>query len=419
MSSITTVIIALFLAVSNFTLLLQIFPCKFGLRVSIGLLVFLAVLHFVIIFAIGPESFTLGGFRGLLYFPLFIVILRGGLLQKLFVFSFQIVFTVSTALLAGEVAGFFFNEEGFWYNIFRLAMIILIYTAYVVLVTKHITVIYEKLFAPGCTKDWAIYSFTGMTAFVMMMATRMTITSGPVSIAIIFFVLLTFALLIIAIINTHEKTKQKIDSRFTQSILSSGREHYHKMNELYKKLYLMRRDFRQYLNTARGIIHSGNAEEADWYLTTIEQQMAGIEKPVYCRNVFINNLIAGYEDRCKELRIQCTIRIAIPEFITVPDYDLCIILGSLLENAVEACMKLEEHRFIELETHIKASRLLVMVKNSFNGIVMTDETGSLITTKTNGGIGLRGVKEVVSRHSGDLLTEWIGDTFTAYAAVQI
>jgi hypothetical protein len=405
--------------VSNFILLLQLFPSKYNLRITIGLLLSVLAFHFVITLVWGPTEFKLGGFRGLLYFPLFIVMLKGRLFHKLFVFSLQIVLTVSTALLVGELARFLFNEESIGYDVFRLALIIPIYTTYVVLATKNLTAICEKLFAYGNKKEWALYSFLGMTGFSVMMTTRMTITNRPISIAIMFFILLSFVVLCFAIVYTNIKTKERMVTEFTRGIRSHDQEHYQNMNEMYDKLRILRRDFRHHFNTVRGIIHSGNMEEADRYLTTIEQQMAGIEKPVYCRNVFINNLIVGYEERCKELKIQCTIRIAVPESITVPDYDVCIILGSLLENAVEACMKLEHHRFIELESHIKTSQLLIMVKNSFNGIVVNDETGSLVTTKTNGGIGLRGVKEVVSRHSGDLLTEWTKDTFTAYAAVKM
>jgi hypothetical protein len=369
-------------------------------------------------FTVGSVYFKLGGFHGLLYFPLYIIVLRGRFFQKIFFFLFQIVFTFSMAILVTIIALFLFKEDNIGYNIFRLVLIILIYASYAVWVTKNLSVLYEKVFTYGTTKEWALYSFVGLIAFGIIGVARGTVSNIFILVAIVFFVLLSFAILCFAIINTNEKTKEHIEAEFIQDIRSYGWEHYHKMNEMYDKLQLLRRDFRHYLNTARDMLHSGNTEEADRYLTNIEQQMAGIEKAVYCRIFFINNLIVGYEDRCKELKIQCTIRIVIPESISVPDYDMCIILGSLLENAVEACMKLEHHRFIELETHIKMSQLLIMVKNSFNGIVITDETGSLVTTKTNGGIGLRGVKEIVSRHSGDLLTEWIGDTFAAYAAVK-
>jgi sensor histidine kinase regulating citrate/malate metabolism len=97
---------------------------------------------------------------------------------------------------------------------------------------------------------------------------------------------------------------------------------------------------------------------------------------------------------------------------------MCIVLGNLLENALEACVKLNENRFIVLETHIKTAQLFIQVKNSFDGIVR-DKNDLMISTKPNGGLGLRSVKEVLEHYGGDLLTEWKTDIFTVYAAVKI
>jgi sensor histidine kinase YesM len=43
----------------------------------------------------------------------------------------------------------------------------------------------------------------------------------------------------------------------------------------------------------------------------------------------------------------------------------------------------------------------------------------MISTKTDGGLGLRSVKQVLEHYGGDLLTEWNEDTFTVYAAIKI
>ena len=103
---------------------------------------------------------------------------------------------------------------------------------------------------------------------------------------------------------------------------------------------------------------------------------------------------------------------------------MCIILGNLLENAVEACQKTEGGK-IELMTRTQGAHLAVMVKNSFNGTV-AEENGQPVSTKKNSnghgyrrGYGLRSVGAIAARYGGNVFTEWDTGTFTAYVMLEM
>ena len=54
--------------------------------------------------------------------------------------------------------------------------------------------------------------------------------------------------------------------------------------------------------------------------------------------------------------------------LPVSDTDICIILGNLLENAYEACMRQKRgERFIKIRLHHTGDVLIVMVENSYEG----------------------------------------------------
>jgi signal transduction histidine kinase len=42
-----------------------------------------------------------------------------------------------------------------------------------------------------------------------------------------------------------------------------------------------------------------------------------------------------------------------------------------------------------------------------------------VSAKTDGGFGLRSVREIISHYGGEFVTEWDNNTFTAYAAVNV
>jgi sensor histidine kinase regulating citrate/malate metabolism len=95
---------------------------------------------------------------------------------------------------------------------------------------------------------------------------------------------------------------------------------------------------------------------------------------------------------------------------------MCIILGNLLENAVEACQKPDGGGKIELAVNTQGKLLAVMVKNNFSDVIM-EENGLLLSTKKNGGYGLRSVRAVAARYGGQVLTEWDDTAFCAYVLV--
>lgn len=212
--------------------------------------------------------------------------------------------------------------------------------------------------------------------------------------------------------------KERYEAEFARGIVATGREHYQKMNEMYDKLRILRHDYKYHLNATRRMLHAGDAQGADEYLTGIEEKLSGYAFQSFCANHVINALVADYAERCEKLQIRFDVSLSMSEPLGVPDYDLCIILGNLLENAVNACEKLSQGRTIRLETQSTRNQLLFMVKNSFDGNV-SHKDGVPFSKKDNGGFGLRSVKEVIDGHGGDILFEWDNNCFTVYVAVKL
>jgi len=208
------------------------------------------------------------------------------------------------------------------------------------------------------------------------------------------------------------------------TIISSRHDYYRKMDEMHGKLRILHHDYKFHLNTVRRMLHSGDSNGADNYLTGVENRLSEYEIPKFCKSPVINALVENYSEHCAEKNIVFETKLTIPDTLGIPDYDMCVILGNLLENAVEACEKLDVNgagsnalkRVIKLETQNTSAQLLIMVKNSFDGLIR--EENGIQSTKKEGGLGLRSVREIISRHGGELITEWDGEYFTVYAAVQ-
>lgn len=109
-------------------------------------------------------------------------------------------------------------------------------------------------------------------------------------------------------------------------------------------------------------------------------------------------------------------------------FDIGIILNNLLDNAIEACEKLEqEQRYINLTLKKKNHFLLIEVENSFDGKVIWEDGGIVpMTTKQSDlpdilmehGIGLKNVKDVADHYLGDMDIKIKNDVFKVTVMLQ-
>lgn len=364
--------------------------------------------------------------RGTQYLPSLYLLQKGNFAQKTF-FTFSILtMSALTPAWGGYLANCFYTYGTSAHEVAAFVLACLMLTAYVAFMLMRGKWLYQNLFVDSRFRLWAIYSLYPIAAMsalnAMFYADGISFPAPERSTAayvlLTLFIFAGFLILCATIINTHEKTRKTAEAEFARSVLSSGREHYQQMDELYEKLRILRHDYKYHLNAARAMLDAGDAKGADEYLTDVEQQIAEYDLRRYCSNTVINALIAGYAERCLLLNIKLDVSIEVPESLSIPDYDLCIIVGNLLENAIEACEKLNRNRVIKIETRNTDAQLLLMVKNSFNGMIQRDK-GMPLSTKTNGGFGLRSITEVITRNGGDITVDWDDSMFTAYAAVML
>lgn len=95
--------------------------------------------------------------------------------------------------------------------------------------------------------------------------------------------------------------------------------------------------------------------------------------------------------------------------IGVPfEQNLHLILGNLLENAVEAAEKVEENRYINVKMKFDKNNLLLFVDNSYKGKLLKTRDNRLKSTKSdaeNHGVGLASVYRAVAKYHGSVVIE--------------
>lgn len=176
----------------------------------------------------------------------------------------------------------------------------------------------------------------------------------------------------------------------------------------------LRHDFRQHLHVISGLTEAGRLDELKSYLSQYESELSDA-RPTLCANAAVDALAGHYDYEARRQGIQIEWKLELPKLLSLPEADLCTILGNLLENALHASQKLppEERQIKVLARMLSPAMMGLMVENRYDG-VLKKQGGVLHSTKHDGqGIGLVSVKTAVHRYHGNLTVETGGNVFRA------
>jgi len=341
------------------------------------------------------------------YIPLVLILFKGHYLQKLFLLFANLFISFSIILVFSMIFGFFVRYNTMEIFTMMIIAVFIAFTVYIILVLKYGKQLLLKIFESGSKKEWALYMFSiFIIYYIQYILQRVHIQNSVFYFGMQIFLIWSFIILCYAIVNTHEKTKQRYNADFARNIISSGRDYYQKINEQYDALRIMKHDYKFHLNTALDMLRRGEIEKSDEYLSGLQNQLEERELINFSDNPVINSLVADYAGKCRKLKIDFNVSINIPSDFSLSNYEMCIVLGNLLENAVEACQKIESgsngERQIKLAIKPQGEQLAVMVRNTFNGEVIKEGEKYISTKKhdTNRkhGIGLESVMAVVGSY---------------------
>ena len=112
-------------------------------------------------------------------------------------------------------------------------------------------------------------------------------------------------------------------------------------------------------------------------------------------------------------------KLELPETVFVSKPDLTVLFGNLLENALEACAKVEKDAFIRVSGGVKATpagakTIALIVENSSAEEPRVSANDAFRSTKHKGdGVGVASVRNIAERYDGASSFLFKDDVFTA------
>jgi hypothetical protein len=201
--------------------------------------------------------------------------------------------------------------------------------------------------------------------------------------------------------------------------LELQREHYSFLQEHIKETKRVRHNLRYHLTIFQSFINAGETEKLSTYINEYKDSLPDDTEITFCENHAINAILRYYSAIAKNETIKINTHLELPENLSISDSDLCIIFGNCIENAIEACRKINDGKFIKLNSKIAGDMLAVTIDNSFDGVIKK-EGNMFISRKHEGqssypvsGIGISSVKSVTRKYKGEARFEAKDNVFQA------
>ena len=194
----------------------------------------------------------------------------------------------------------------------------------------------------------------------------------------------------------------------------------------YGSIRKVRHEMKNHMANIKGLTEAGAYGEIEEYVRRMDETMQELEYKYVTGNAVTDVIINDKWRRAEKagIRFDADFRYG----GEIPVFDMGGILNNLLDNAIEACEKLETGKgFIRLSLKRKKQFLILYVENSFDGAVPVSKGSPLPpTTKqsilpgiiTEHGIGLENVREIAERYFGGVNIKVKGDVFHVTVMLQ-
>lgn len=293
--------------------------------------------------------------------------------------------------------------------VLRYLCIILISVIYF-FVTKIILRIRNRRFDLFKWTDWVAFILIPLlTTLVIILMMTISINNHDVYTQQLFFMIICISSIFIGFITNVMMVKVSEDSEIKLRYSLLHQQYTYQLENINQikinaeQMSSLRHDLKNKISCIEEMIKADKINEALEFCNKCSGEINNSSSVIYTKNYVMDAILNSKSALCKKNNIQLVLEIG-SDICKIDDIDLCIIIGNLIDNAIEAEIKLKSNRCIYFGVLEKDPYYSISVKNRIESSVL-ENNPDLITTKTNSsehGIGKKNIEEAVARNNGEI-----------------
>jgi len=177
--------------------------------------------------------------------------------------------------------------------------------------------------------------------------------------------------------------------------------HYDEVQNIYKTMRGWRHDYHNHIQTMKAHLSLGQIEELADYLSTMDKDLITVDTMIKTGNIMVDAILNSKLSLINSKNIEVNAKATVPQALAVSEVDLCVVIGNLLDNAMEACLRQKTgERFIRVYIGTLKGHLYLYVSNSAGGVIK--ENGHYRSQKQSSthGFGLIRIDKIVNKYEG-------------------
>ena len=342
----------------------------------------------------------------------------------MFILDYLLVIRAAAFCICEKLFGFnFFSWQSGFITLFLILCTILL----MVKAMSHIT---KGLCSVSVPSFWRTAWLLPCSVTLILLLLTGDIRSGTVTIsALLARVLLLICMFLIShfmilfIQQLKEQLEANTRNQAMERLLQIQHDQYSMLQARIAENRRARHDFRQHLRVIQDCVKRGDLEDLKSYLAEYEKQFPSHSGHIYCNSYAVNAILAFYADKAENHNIRLDVKIQMSDTPVIPETEFCVLLGNLLENALDACQTGRS----ESKTSQPFIRVCAIQTGTSTLSITVDNTSvfkptwineKLVSTKAAGsGIGTESIRMIAEQYHGDARFEWKDGVF--YASVML
>ena len=211
----------------------------------------------------------------------------------------------------------------------------------------------------------------------------------------------------------------KLTGRYSQKKIENYQRellqtHYEEVDAMYRKMRGWRHDYRNHIQTMKAYAAKGDLQALSRYLDELDQDLTTVDTVIKTGNPMTDAILNSKISLARSRGITVHADAHIPYQLKIPELDLCVILGNLFDNAIDASLVLpEDQRLIRVYMDMKGTQLYIHFTNFTAEGKLKKTDGRFMSTKGSGhGLGQLRIDRIIESHGGYLRRESEAGAFT-------
>jgi hypothetical protein len=231
------------------------------------------------------------------------------------------------------------------------------------------------------------------------------------------FSCIAILLINIFVFNLLDHTVQQVNEtnhyKYREKQLLMQTEHFENIIEGYHQVRRVRHDMMNHLVALHGYLQNEQCDDAIEYIKKINESIDFNRIGMVSNNVAIDALISNRKSKATQAGIYFEEKVSLPGKLQIDDMDMCIVIGNILNNAIEACQRMKNEQMkkhIMLNINYKKGHIFIEVENTYYLRTVKQEEGKFISSKKyqwkyDVGLGMSNIERIINKYGGVYQTD--------------